>query len=52
MENFTYVDLFATKGIEYLLVIGFLVALILFWRFLSSSGRARHPGQQGRSPSH
>jgi glycine cleavage system H lipoate-binding protein len=29
-------DLFATKGIEYLLVLGFLVALILFWRLLNS----------------
>ena len=27
-------DLFVTKSIEYLLVIGFLAALILFWRLL------------------
>ena len=30
MEGFTYVDLFATKGIEYLLVIGFLLVLVRF----------------------
>ena len=30
----TYVDIFATKGIEYILVITFLVLLIGFWRFL------------------
>lgn len=27
-------DMFATKGVEYLLVIGFLGALVLFWRLL------------------
>lgn len=30
-------DLFATKGMEYLLVIGFLVALTVFWRILNGS---------------
>lgn len=36
MEGFTYVDIFATKGIEYLLVIGFLLIFILYWRFLTT----------------
>ncbi len=31
MESFTYVDIFATKGVEYLEVIGFLLLLIPFW---------------------
>jgi len=35
MEGFTYVDLFATKGIEYILVIGFLIIFIIYWKFLS-----------------
>ncbi len=35
MEGFSYIDIFATKGIEYLLVIGFLLLFILFWKFLS-----------------
>jgi glycine cleavage system H protein len=35
MEGFSYVDIFATKGIEYLLVIGFLLLFTFFWRFLS-----------------
>ncbi len=35
MEGFSYVDIFATKHIEYLLVIGFLLLFIFFWRFLS-----------------
>ena len=37
MEGFTYVDIFATKGIEYLVAIAFLVLLIYFWRALNKS---------------
>ncbi|MEK6754668.1 MAG: glycine cleavage system protein H [Bacteroidota bacterium] len=36
MEGSTYVDLFATKGIEYLLVIGFLAIFVLFWRYINT----------------
>jgi len=39
MEGFSYVDIFATKHIEYLLVIGFLGLFILFWKFLSTPAR-------------
>ncbi|NOZ62984.1 MAG: glycine cleavage system protein H [Calditrichaeota bacterium] len=39
MDSFTYVDIFATKGIEYLLVIGFLIALIFFWRVLNKTNQ-------------
>jgi glycine cleavage system H protein len=35
MDGFTYSDIFATKGIEYLVVITFLVALIPFWLVLN-----------------
>jgi glycine cleavage system H lipoate-binding protein len=42
MEGFTYVDIFATKGTEYLLVIGFLAVFILFWRFLSTPAKAAY----------
>ena len=34
MESFTYFDIFATKGIEYLIVIGFLIVFIGFWKYL------------------
>ncbi len=34
---FTYFDLFATKGVEYLVVIGFFVILVLFWSYLHIS---------------
>lgn len=43
MEGTTYVDLFATKGIEYLLVIGFLTALVFFWRFLNGATQRPRP---------
>jgi glycine cleavage system H lipoate-binding protein len=39
MEGFTYVDIFATKGIEYLLVIGFLMIIVLYWRFLTTPAK-------------
>jgi len=40
MDNI-YVDLFATKGLEYLLVIVFLVSLVIFWRILQRPARSR-----------
>ena len=35
MNEFNYVDIFATKGFEYLLVIGFFLLLVGFWSFLN-----------------
>ncbi|HLN55154.1 MAG TPA: hypothetical protein VK207_04120 [Bacteroidales bacterium] len=35
MEGFTYTNIFDTKGIEYLIIIGFLVLIIPFWYFLN-----------------
>lgn len=40
MEGFSYIDIFATKHIEYLLVIGFLLLFIPFWRLLNRPARA------------
>jgi glycine cleavage system H protein len=40
MEGSGYVDIFATKGIEYLMVIGFLMMLVVFWRALVRTPRA------------
>ncbi len=45
MGEFHYVDLFATKGIEYIVVIIYLLLLIPFWKFLtknSDSGSGSH----------
>jgi len=35
MDGFSYSDIFATKGIEYLIIITFLVLLIPFWLILN-----------------
>jgi len=35
MEGFKYVDIFATKGIEYIVAIAFLILLIWFWKWLN-----------------
>jgi glycine cleavage system H lipoate-binding protein len=35
MESFRYVDIFATKGIEYIIVIAFLTGFVFFSRYLS-----------------
>ncbi|MFC2115884.1 glycine cleavage system protein H [Bacteroidota bacterium] len=36
MENFSRVDIYDTKGIEYLFVIGYLLALIIFWNVVKN----------------
>lgn len=41
MDRFSYVDIFATKGLEYLLVIGYLVAFVFFIRALFGGGKTR-----------
>jgi len=35
MEGFQYVDIFSTKGIEYIIVLAFLGILIFFWKWLN-----------------
>ena len=35
MADFNYIDIFATKGFEYLLVIGFFLVFTGFWSFLN-----------------
>lgn len=37
MEGMGAVDIFATKGIEYLIVIGFLAALMFYWKLLGQT---------------
>ena len=39
MEFYTYVNIFETKGLEYLLLLSFLVLFILLVRYLSVSGK-------------
>lgn len=40
MENFSFIDIYSTKGIEYLFVIGFLILLVFFLLYLDRPGRA------------
>ncbi len=46
MDNF-YVDIFSTKGLEYGLVIVFLISLVIFWRILQKPAPSRVPGSAG-----
>ena len=39
MDGFSYSDIFATKGIEYLIIISFLTLLIPFWLILNKKGK-------------
>lgn len=39
MEGFSIVDIYETKGAEYLFVIGYLIILIIFWRLMRNPGK-------------
>jgi len=41
MDGFSYVDIFDTKGIEYIVVIMFLLLIIPYWRALNKPVRVR-----------
>jgi glycine cleavage system H protein len=39
MDGFTYTDIFATKGMEYIIIIVFLIILIPFWIIMNKQSR-------------
>lgn len=39
LETYTYVNIFETKGLEYLLLISFLVLFIVFIRYFLSNNQ-------------
>jgi len=41
MEEFTYTNIFDTKGIEYLIIITFLLLIVPFWRLLNKPVKAK-----------
>jgi len=41
METYTYVNIFETKGLEYLLLISFLILFAILVRYLSTPPRDR-----------
>lgn len=47
MEGFTYTNLFETKGIEYIIVILFLLLLIPFWLLVTGKSNAVQHLQEG-----
>ncbi len=49
MEDIFFIDIFATKGVEYLLVIGMLLLFIPFWRFLNRPARAGGAAREARA---
>lgn len=42
MDAFSYTDMFDTKGIEYIIVIAFLLAVIPFWMWLNRPVKVKH----------
>jgi len=48
MEGYTFVDIFATKGIEYIVVIVFLVLFVFFIRNLASRSEDSGPPTGGK----
>jgi hypothetical protein len=49
MEFYTYVNIFETKGLEYLLLISFFALFIFLLRYLSGPGKKK-PGPGDKSP--
>jgi glycine cleavage system H protein len=50
MEGFVYSDIFATKGVEYLLVISVLLLFIPFWRMVSRPAKAIYQAAESIVP--
>lgn len=38
METYTFVNIFETKGLEYILLIAFLVLMVFLFRYLKAPG--------------
>ena len=49
MESMSYVNIFETKGLEYLLVISFLIGFVVFVRRLTYSHTATVPAATSES---
>jgi hypothetical protein len=48
MEFYTYVNIFETKGLEYLLLISFFALFIFLLRYLSGPGK-KNSGPRGKN---
>ncbi len=47
MDDFHFVNIYASKGIEYLLAIGFLILLVFAWRYLNQAPHKRVRASEG-----
>lgn len=45
MEGFRYIDIFSTKGVEYLIVIGFLTGFLVYSRYLRAQRAVEPAGE-------
>lgn len=45
MDGFSYVNIFATKGIEYLIIISFLILIVVFWRIINKKKAVQQPAK-------
>jgi glycine cleavage system H protein len=50
LETSGYIDIFATKGMEYVFILGFIVVLVFFWKFLYRAGTPTHSDAAGINP--
>jgi len=50
MEAFRYVDIFESKGLEYMLVIAFLVVFAIVWQLMLQPSRPPRPKKPSKSP--
>jgi len=46
METYYYVNVFETKGLEYLLLIAFLILLVVLFRYLNTPASTKPPNQR------
>ncbi len=46
MDSFTYINIFETKGLEYLLLLCFWVLFVFLIRYLSSPVKKRKPADR------
>ena len=49
MEYYSYVNIFETKGVAYILLLSFLVLAVMFLRYISGSGEKNPERKDKRS---
>ncbi|MBC8425488.1 hypothetical protein H8E07_15320 [bacterium] len=48
MEEYSFVDIFATKGLEYLVVLVYFVLIVVFTKSLSSTNKGQGDHEAGK----